>query len=60
MNTIIAGWVEDQFQTAIKLRIEGRSRQCPKIDVTGEFEPLFSSRLYPVTRSMFTTRMRRQ
>ena len=60
MNTIISGWVEDKFQEAIKRRVEGRVNNKPKIDVVAEFVPLFNSQLFPITRSMFTSRLRKR
>lgn len=60
MNTIERAWVEIQYRSAVELRNTGNRPNEPRIEVIAEYQQMFESRLYPMARSVFTTRLRRR
>lgn len=60
MNTLAAGWVDEEFKKAIKNRNEGNRRTQPFIDMAPEFNQIMNSQLGSISRSVFTSRLRRR
>lgn len=59
MNTIVLGWIDNQFRIAIENRNSGRVRSQPVMNLTQEFLVITESQLFPLGRSVFTSRLRR-
>jgi len=59
MNTLRPGWIDEQSKLARQIRNQGLRNSQPIVHILPEFETLFSSSVFPVSRSVFTSRLRR-
>lgn len=60
MNTLVNDWVNNENLKARENRVMGRHSNQAIIEVSSDFHDILDSRLFPIARSSFTTRLRQR